>query len=145
MKLPPFESSQWDESIKLKFVTVESLDIEIYYKTSKSLKSNNFFNITSIDMKLLPFDSSQRDDSNKLNFIIIWSLDAEISLFLDFKIFTSKIMQKLTKTYEILRNFMQITQDYGGGVILRKFMPKKNSWCRTGWMLSKLAVWPATA
>jgi len=36
-------------------------------------------------------------------------------------------MQKLTKTYEILRNFMQITQDYGGGVILRKFMPKKNS------------------
>ena len=78
-------------------------------------------------MKLLPFDSSQRDDSNKLKFVIIGSLDAEISLFLDFKIFTSKIMQKLTKTYEILRNFMQITQDYGGGVILQKFMPKKNS------------------
>src|SRR5688572_31447863 len=94
---------------------------------SKSLKSNNFFNITSINKKLLPFDSSQRDDSNKLNFIIIGSLDAEISLFLDFKIFNSKIMQKLMKTYEILRNFMQITQDYGGCVILRKFTPKKIS------------------
>ncbi len=78
-------------------------------------------------MKLLPFDSSQRDDSNKLNFIIIGSLDAEISLFLDFKIFNSKIMQNLTKTYEILRNFTQITQYYGGCVILRKFTPKKNS------------------
>ena len=109
MKLPPFESSQWDESNKLKFVTVESLDIEIYYKTPKSLKSNNFFNITSIDMKLLPFDSSQRDDSNKLNFIIIWSLDAEISLFLDFKIFNSKIMQK---SYENLRNFTKFYADY---------------------------------
>ena len=109
MKLQPFELSQWDESIKLKFVTVESLGIEIYYKMSKSLKSNNFFNITSINIKLLPFDSSQWDDSNKLNFIIIGSLDAEISLFLNFKIFNSKIMQKLMKTYEILRNFMQVT------------------------------------
>ena len=79
MKLPPFESSQWDESIKLKFVTVESLDIEIYYKTSKSLKLNNFINIAPIDMKLLSFDSSQWDDSNKLKFVIIGSLDAKIS------------------------------------------------------------------
>ena len=81
MKLPPFESSRWDESIKLKFVPVESLDIEIYYKTSKTLKSNNSINITPIDMNLLPFDSSQWDDSNKLKFVIIGSLDAEISLF----------------------------------------------------------------
>ena len=79
MKLPPFESSQWDDSIKLNFVTVESLDIEIYYKTAKSLKLNNSINITPIDMKLLPFDSSQWDDSNKLKFVIIGSLDAEIS------------------------------------------------------------------
>ena len=79
MKLPPFESSQWDDSIKLKFVTVESLDIEIYYKTSKSLKLNNSINIMPIDIKLLPFDSSQWDDSNKLKFVIIGSLDAEIS------------------------------------------------------------------
>ena len=114
MKLPPFESSQWDESNKLKFVTAESLDIEIYYKISKSLKSNNFFNITSIDMKLLPFDSSQRDDSNKLNFIIIWSLDAEISLFLDFKIFNSK---NYAKSYENLRNFTKFYADYA---ILRR-------------------------
>ena len=79
MKLPPFESSRWDESIKLKFVPVESLDIEIYYKTSKSLKLNNSINIMPIDIKLLPFDSSQWDDSNKLKFVIIGSLDAEIS------------------------------------------------------------------
>ena len=81
MKLPPLESSQWDDSIKLKFVTVESLDIEIYYKTSKSLKLNNSINIMPIDIKLLPFDSSQWDDSNKLKFVIIGSLDVEISLF----------------------------------------------------------------
>ena len=79
----------------------------------------------SINMKLLPFDSSQRDDSNKLNFIITGSLNTEISLFLDFKIFNSKIMQKLTKTYEILRNFTQVTQVYRGYVILQKFTPKK--------------------
>ena len=79
MKLPPFESSRWDESIKLKFVIIESLDIEIYYKTSKSLNSNNSVNITPIDMKLLPFDSSQWDDPNKLKFVIIGSLDVEIS------------------------------------------------------------------
>ena len=81
MKLPPFESSQWDKSIKLKFVTVESLDIDIYCKTSKFLKSNNSINITPIDMKLLLFNLSQWDDSNKLKFVIIESLDAKISLF----------------------------------------------------------------
>ena len=79
MKLPPFESSQWDGSNKLKFVIIGSLDIEIYCKTSKSLKSNNSINIDPIDMKLPPFDSSQWDDSNKLKFVVIGSLDAEIS------------------------------------------------------------------
>ena len=79
MKLPPFELSRWDELNKLKLVAVESLDIEIYYKMSKSLKSNNSINITPIDIDLLSFDSSQWDDSNKLKFVIIGSLDAEIS------------------------------------------------------------------
>ena len=79
MKLLPFELSWRDELNKLKFVIVESLDIKIYYKISKSLKSNNSINITPIDMNLLPFDSSQWDDSNKLKFVIIGSLDAEIS------------------------------------------------------------------
>ena len=116
MKLPPFESSQWDESNKPKFVTVESLDIEIYYKISKSLKSNNFSNIISINIKLLPFNSSQRDDSNKLNFIIIGSLDAEISLFLDFKIFNSK---NYAKSYKNLWNF---TKFYANYERLRKIM-----------------------
>ena len=79
MKLPPFESSQWDESNKLKFVTVESLDIEIYYKISKSLKSNNSINITPIDMNLLPLDSSQWDESNEIKIIGSWSLNCKIA------------------------------------------------------------------
>jgi len=37
-------------------------------------------------------------------------------------------MQKLTKFYEILRNFMQISKVFGRYVMLRNFTPKKISW-----------------
>ena len=64
---------------------------------SKTLKSNNFFNITPIDIKLLPFDSSQRDDSNKLNFITVGSLDAKISSFEFLNLKIIKFTQNLCK------------------------------------------------
>jgi len=55
----PFESSQWDESNKLQFVVIGSLDAYIYQEMSKFSRRNNSVNITSINMELLPFDSSQ--------------------------------------------------------------------------------------
>ena len=71
------DSSWWDASNDCIFMSLASIDNELYLNVSKQKNANIFLSIEARDMKIPPFDMSCIDELNKLCFIFLWTIVIE--------------------------------------------------------------------